>query len=94
MTRLRWEREERGPRHPYRDAAILYAVFAGIIVLVTGLSGGDLLPNDDSSRHGLLRLIGRLGALPVAAAFFVLATGFSWWRWSRRPRDEEAEPEP
>jgi hypothetical protein len=40
--RLRWESEApRLPKHPYRDTAILYAVLAGVIVLVSWLTGGS-----------------------------------------------------
>jgi Flp pilus assembly protein TadB len=32
-----------------------------------------------------------LRALVVGAAFFVLATGFSWWRFRERMKEPEAE---
>ena len=93
MKHLRWDREAPAPRHPYRDTAFLYAVFAGIIVLVTAVTSGNLLPGDSNRRHGVLRFVAEIGAVPVAAAFFVVATGFSWWRWWAKHRATEA-PEP
>ena len=30
------------PKHPYRDSVIVYAVLAGIVVLVAVLTGGSL----------------------------------------------------
>jgi hypothetical protein len=93
MRWLRWERPEQQPlRHPYRDAAIFYGILAGLIVLVTALTHGNLLPGEVENKGGILRLIAEFGAIPVAAVFFVVATGFSWWRWrvkeqqARRPR--------
>jgi membrane protein implicated in regulation of membrane protease activity len=32
-------------------------------------------------------------ALIIAPLLFVIATGYSWWRWRRRQRPEEAESE-
>lgn len=55
------------PPQPYRSAALFHGVLAALIVLVAGLSGGDL---------------GK--ALAVAAGYFVLATGWSWWRFRQR----------
>jgi hypothetical protein len=41
--KLRWDGTPRTiPKHPYRDSAILYAVFAGIVVGVTALTGGNM----------------------------------------------------
>ena len=71
------------PRHPYRDSAILYAVLAIVLVVVTAATGGSLLPGEPD-KGGVLGAIDRLGALSVAAIFFLLATGFSWWRWRER----------
>ncbi|MFN2470158.1 MAG: hypothetical protein ABR583_04060 [Gaiellaceae bacterium] len=31
------------PKRPYRDSAIVYGIFAAIIVVVAALTGGDLL---------------------------------------------------
>jgi hypothetical protein len=40
--RLRWDSEPaRLPSHPYRDSAILYAVLALIVVLVSWATGGS-----------------------------------------------------
>jgi hypothetical protein len=89
MKRLRWEREESTPKHPYRDTAILYAVFAAVIVVVTAITGGNLLPGDDNGRSGVKGVVAEIGAVLIAGAFFVVATGFSWWRW--RVREQEAQ---
>jgi hypothetical protein len=91
MRRLRWERPGAVPKHPYRDTAILYALFAAIIVVVTAISGGNLLPGGNA-RSGALGSLARAGAVPVAAGFFVLATGFSWWRFRlRQERDRDRQ---
>jgi hypothetical protein len=84
VKRLRWEREETRPRHPYRDAAFFYAFLAGLIVLITALTHGNLLPGEVEEKRRILKLIGQIGAIPVAAGFFLLATGFSWWRLRSR----------
>jgi hypothetical protein len=88
---LRWERPETPPKHPYRDTALLYALFAAIIVAVTAISGGNLLPGG-SARSGVLGALARAGAVPVAAGFFVVATGFSWLRWRTHGERERQEP--
>ncbi len=83
MRRLRWQREERIPKHPYRDSALVYGSFAILLIAFTAATGGPLLPRG-SSRGGLFGAIGRFGALTVACVFFVLATAFSWWKWRTR----------
>lgn len=90
--RLRWDNEAPGPRHPYRDSALFYALLAIMIVVITAVTDGNLLPGDTGDKAGVLRWIGRIGAIPVAAGFFVLATGFSWWRWRERLAAEEPRP--
>jgi Flp pilus assembly protein TadB len=66
--RLRWDLPESPPpKHPYRDTALVYLVFALLIVLVAWLTGGPL---------------GR--AVVLAALFFVIAYGWSVWRWHKR----------
>ena len=65
-------------------------MLAGLLVLVTALTGGRMFPGDVENKSGVLEAIGRIGAIPVAAAFFVIATGFSWWRWRRRLAAEAA----
>jgi hypothetical protein len=92
VTRLRWEREE-APRssHLYRDTAIFYAILAGLIVLVTALTGGNMFPGEVENKTRVLRFIGEIGAVPVAAAFFVLATAFSWWRLKKKERQEQQQ---
>ena len=84
MTRLRWEREEPRPRHPYRDTVIFNAVLAGIIVLVTALTHGNLLPGEVEGRTRVLKFIGEIGAVLVATIYFVVATAFGWWRLRRK----------
>jgi len=43
MKKLRWQMPDREvPKHPYRDSVIVYAVLAGIVVLVAVLTGGSL----------------------------------------------------
>jgi len=43
MKKLRWQMPDRQvPKHPYRDSVIVYAVLAGIVVLVVVLTGGSL----------------------------------------------------
>ena len=72
MRVRRWEMpEEPLPERPYRNTVILHAAFAGIIVLVAWLTGGD---------------VGR--AVAVAVLFFLVATAWSFWRWSTRIEDE------
>jgi hypothetical protein len=88
VTRLRWEREERVSRHRYRDTAIMYGVMSGLIVLISALTHGNLFPGEVDDKTRVLKLIGEVGAVPVAAAFFVIATGFSWWRLRKREREE------
>ena len=57
-----------------------------MIVVITAATDGNLLPGDVDDKSGLFGWIGRVGALPVAAAFFVVATAFSWWRLRERLR--------
>ena len=43
MKKRRWQMPDRQvPKHPYRDSVIVYAVLAGIVVLVAVLTGGSL----------------------------------------------------
>ena len=70
---MRWWRTETGvPDHPFRDSAILYAVLAGVIVVMTAITGG-----------GLAR------GVVVAIGFFVVATGWTWWRFRQRLQAEQ-----
>ena len=59
--------------HPYRDAALLYAVLALVVVGLAFVTGGDMVR-----------------AVLVAVAFWVVATGWSWWRF--RERQAEGDP--
>jgi hypothetical protein len=76
VKRFRWEApaERSIPKHPYRDSAVLYGVFACILVGVTALTGGNV----------------RASAI-IAPALFVVATGYSWWRWRTRIREGAAK---
>jgi hypothetical protein len=58
-------------------------MLAVVIVIVTAATGGSLLPGD-TDKHFVLGALDRLGALLVAAGFFVVATAFSWWQWRER----------
>ncbi|MFN2467019.1 MAG: hypothetical protein ABR521_02635 [Gaiellaceae bacterium] len=71
-------------KHVFRDSVIFYGVLAGLIVLITALTHGRLMPGEVKGKGGVLKLIAEVGAIPVAIAFFVLATGFSWWRLRKR----------
>ena len=81
---MRWDESAPPPRHPYRDSALFYAFLAVMIVVVTALTNGNLFPGDVEGKAGVFRWIGRIGAVPVAAAFFLVATAFSWWRLRER----------
>ena len=72
MRRLRWEFPERPI--PKRPYRDSALVYAGLagLVVVIAVATGG----------GLAR------AVIVAAAVFVLATGFSWWRWHVRLKRE------
>jgi len=74
----RGRRRERPPlpRHPYRDSALLHAVLALLIVVITLLTDGSPIT-------GVL----------VAIAYFVLATAWSWLRFSRRIKEQGAQAE-
>ena len=66
------------PTHPYRSAAILHGALAFVIVVLAGITGGDLVK-----------------AVLVAAAYFVLATSWSWMRLRQRAtRRSRAQPHP
>ena len=56
------------PSRPYRDAALLHAVARG----------------RDRRARGCDRRRPREGARIVAAGYFVVATGWSWWRFRQR----------
>ena len=70
------------PKRPFRDSAIFYGVLAVLFVLVVWATGGALLPRwDDQQRE--------IGGLLIALLFFVVATGYSWWRFQQRIEEEE-----
>jgi hypothetical protein len=55
------------PLQPYRSVALFHAALAAVILVVAGLSGGDLVK-----------------AVAVAAGYFVVATGWAWFRFRQR----------
>jgi membrane protein DedA with SNARE-associated domain len=72
------------PKRPFRDSAIFYGALSILFVLIVWATGGALLPRwDDEQRE--------IGGLPIAIAFFLVATGYSWWRFRRRIGEEEEE---
>jgi hypothetical protein len=72
------------PKRPFRDSAIFYGVLSILFVLIVWATGGALLPRwDDEQRE--------IGGLPIAIAFFLVATGYSWWRFRQRIEEEEEE---
>ena len=63
-------------KRPYRDSALVYAGFAIVFVIVVAATGGTVLPRlNRGTDEGFV-----IGALPIAAGCFLLATGYSWWR--------------
>ena len=77
MKRLKWQMPPRPePRHPYRDTAILYAVLAGIVVVVAAATG----------YHDMVK------AVVVAAIVFVGSMTYSSWYWyDRNKRQKRGE---
>ncbi len=77
------------PKRPYRATAILYGSFAVVFAVVVAATGGALLPRIDHrvghDRHFVI------GALPVAAGCFLLATAYSWWRIRQRLEAKERD---
>jgi len=70
------------PKRPFRDSAIFYGVLSVVFVLVVWATGGAVLPRwDDQQRE--------IGGLLIALLFFVVATGYSWWRFQQRIEEEE-----
>jgi membrane protein DedA with SNARE-associated domain len=70
------------PKRPFRDSAIFYGVLSVLFVLVVWATGGAVLPRwDDQQRE--------IGGLLIALLFFVVATGYSWWRFQQRIEEEE-----
>jgi hypothetical protein len=70
------------PKRPFRDSAIFYGVLSVLFVLVVWATGGAVLPRwDDQQRE--------VGGLLIAMLFFVVATGYSWWRFRQRIEEEE-----
>ena len=70
------------PKRPFRDSAIFYGVLGVLFVLVVWATGGAVLPRwDDQQRE--------VGGLLIAMLFFLVATGYSWWRFRQRIEEEE-----
>ena len=70
------------PKRPFRDSAIFYGVLSVLFVLVVWATGGAVLPRwDDQQRE--------IGGLLIAMLFFLVATGYSWWRFRQRIEEEE-----
>ena len=78
MKKLRWQMPDRQvPKHPYRDSVIVYAVLAGIVVLVAVLTGGSL----------------ERAILIAGVAFVIATVYSWWyWRDRLRERGEEDRP--
>ena len=70
------------PKRPFRDSAIFYGVLSVLFVLVVWATGGALLPRWDDQERAV-------GGLLIAMLFFVVATGYSWWRFRQRIEEEE-----
>ena len=70
------------PKRPFRDSAIFYGALSVLFVLVVWATGGAVLPRwDDQQRE--------IGGLVIAMLFFLVATGYSWWRFRQRIEEEE-----
>jgi hypothetical protein len=66
------------PKRPYRDSALLYGAFAVVFVVIVWATNGAVLPRFHPRTDGWPHFV--VGALPIAVACFVIATGYSWWR--------------
>ena len=75
MRRLRWETPQR--KIPRRPYRDSALVYAvlAVVVVVVAVALGGSL----------------IRALVWAGVAFVLATGYSWWRWRQRLRQQEDE---
>jgi membrane protein DedA with SNARE-associated domain len=70
------------PKRPFRDSAIFYGVLSILFVLVVWATGGAVLPRWDEEQR-------EVGGLLIAILFFLVATGYSWWRFKQRIEEEE-----
>jgi membrane protein DedA with SNARE-associated domain len=70
------------PKRPFRDSAIFYGALSVLFVLIVWGTGGAVLPRWDENQR-------EIGGLPIAIIFFVVATGYSWWRFRQRIDEEE-----
>jgi membrane protein DedA with SNARE-associated domain len=70
------------PKRPFRDSAIFYGVLSVLFVLVVWATGGAVLPRWDDQQR-------KVGGLLIAMLVFVVATGYSWWRFRQRIEEEE-----
>ena len=75
MRRLRWESPQR--KVPRHPYRDSALLYAALAALVVVLA---VLTGGDAAR-----------ALMWAGAAFVIATGFSWWRWHRLLRRQEEQ---
>ena len=70
------------PKRPFRDSAIFYGALSVLFVLIVWGTGGALLPSWDEGQR-------EPGGLLIAILFFLIATGYSWWRFQQRIEEEE-----
>ncbi len=78
------------PKRPFRDSALIYAAFAVIFVVIVWVTGGALLPRFHPRTDGWPHFV--IGAVPLAAGCFLLATGYAWWKFRRRLEEERRSP--
>jgi hypothetical protein len=72
------------PKRPFRDTAIFYGALSIVLVLIVWATGGALLPRLDDDHRAP-------GGLLIAVLFFLVATGYGWWRFKQRLRLEAEE---
>jgi len=70
------------PARPFRDSAIMYAVLACVVVVIAWATGAAVLPRIEDDGNVVV------GALPIALGFFLLGTGYAWWRFRKRLESE------